>query len=218
MGARISGVGTGTLVVDGVEELSGVEYTVMPDRLDAAVMAMAVGITGGTADLIGARLDDVGIARHKLEQMGIHLTTGAGLIHVERTGPLAPINVVTDTHPGFATDLQSPIAAVATQADGVSYIRERIFDGRFAAMDELAKMGADTNVNGETATIRGRTPLTGTAVTAHDLRTGVALVLAGLAADGQTVIGNGSMIERGHSALAQRLAGLGADIAREVVD
>jgi hypothetical protein len=95
---------------------------------------------------------------------------------------------------------------------------ERIFDGRFAAMDELAKMGADTNVNGETATIRGRTPLTGTAVTAHDLRTGVALVLAGLAADGQTVIGNGSMIERGHSALAQRLAGLGADIAREVVD
>lgn len=217
MGAQISGVGTGRLVVDGVAELTGVEYTVMPDRLDAGVMAMAVGITGGSADLIGASLDHFGVVKHKCEQMGIHLRPGAGLIHAERPGVLAPINVITDTYPGFATDLQSPLAAVATQADGVSYIRERIFDGRWAVMDELARLGADTRATGETATIRGRSQLTGAQVTAHDLRSGVALVLAGLVADGETVIDNGSMIDRGHATLAERLTGLGADIIREVV-
>ncbi|GHH72006.1 UDP-N-acetylglucosamine 1-carboxyvinyltransferase 1 [Streptosporangium violaceochromogenes] len=216
MGARISGGGTGFITVEGVEELQAVEHTVMPDRLDAGVFAMAAAITGGEVNLVGADLDHLGVVRYKLEQMGVEFADHGAVLHVRRDRPLRPINVITDTYPGFATDLQSPIMTVACLADGASYIHERIFDGRFALASELNKMGADIEVKENSAVVRGATPLTGTDVTAHDLRSGIALVLAGLVAHGETVIGSGYLIDRGHSYLAERMQSLGADVRREI--
>ncbi|MEU3169027.1 UDP-N-acetylglucosamine 1-carboxyvinyltransferase [Streptosporangium sp. NPDC006930] len=216
MGAKISGGGTGFITVEGVEELQAVEHTVMPDRLDAGVFAMAAAVTGGEVNLVGANLDHLGVVRYKLEQMGVEFADHGAVLHVRRDRPLRPINVITDTYPGFATDLQSPIMTVACLADGASYIHERIFDGRFALASELNKMGADIEVKENSAVVRGATPLTGTEVTAHDLRSGIALVLAGLAAEGETVIGSGYLIDRGHSYLAERMQSLGADVRQEI--
>ncbi|MET9343900.1 MULTISPECIES: UDP-N-acetylglucosamine 1-carboxyvinyltransferase [unclassified Nonomuraea] len=216
MGAKISGGGTGFITVEGVSELRAVEHTVMPDRLDAGVFAMAAVITGGELNLVGTGLD-LGVVRYKLEQMGVEFATQGAVLSVRcHHSPLKPINVITDTYPGFATDLQSPMMTVACFADGISYIHERIFDGRFALAGELNKMGADVRVKDNAATVHGHTPLTGTRVTAHDLRSGIALVLAGLAAEGETVIESGYLIDRGHAHLAERMRALGADIIREV--
>ncbi|ETK34683.1 UDP-N-acetylglucosamine 1-carboxyvinyltransferase [Microbispora sp. ATCC PTA-5024] len=216
MGARIQGGGTGFITVEGVDELTAVEHTVMPDRLDAGVFAMAAAITGGEVNLVGASLEHLGVVRWKLEQMGVEFENHGAVLHVRRDRPLRPINVITDTYPGFATDLQSPLMTVACLADGSSYIHERIFDGRFALAGELNKMGANIEVEGSRAVVHGPTPLRGTEVTAHDLRSGIALVLAGLAADGETTIGSGYLIDRGHAALAQRMQALGADVVREI--
>ncbi|SDQ71471.1 UDP-N-acetylglucosamine 1-carboxyvinyltransferase [Thermostaphylospora chromogena] len=216
MGARIRGGGTGFITVEGVDELRAVEHRVMPDRLDAGVFAMAAAITGGEVHLVGANLDHLGVVRWKLEQMGVEFEDQGAVLRVRRDRPLRPINVITDTFPGFATDLQSPIMAVACLADGASYIHERIFDGRFALAGELNKMGASVKVEGSRAVVHGPTPLTGTQVTAHDLRSGIALVLAGLAAEGDTEISNGYLIDRGHSYLAERMQALGADVRREI--
>ncbi|WP_101786567.1 UDP-N-acetylglucosamine 1-carboxyvinyltransferase [Nonomuraea indica] len=215
MGARISGGGTGFITVEGVEELHAVEHTVMPDRLDAGVFAMAAAITQGEVSLVGTGLD-LGVVRYKLEQMGVDFARQGAVLNVHCDRPLRPINIITDTYPGFATDLQSPMMTVAALADGHSYIHERIFDGRFALAGELNKMGADVAVEGSRAIVRGATPLTGTRVTAHDLRSGIALVLAGLAAKGETVIESGYLIDRGHAHLAERMRALGADITREI--
>jgi len=215
MGAKISGGGTGFITVEGVDELHAVEHTVMPDRLDAGVFAMAAAITQGEISLVGTGLD-LGVVRYKLEQMGVDFTRQGAVLHVRCDRPLRPINIITDTYPGFATDLQSPMMTVAALAGGTSYIHERIFDGRFALAGELNKMGANVEVEGSRAIVRGATPLHGTHVTAHDLRSGIALVLAGLAAKGETVIDSGYLIDRGHAHLAQRMRALGADITREI--
>ncbi|MFG1947460.1 UDP-N-acetylglucosamine 1-carboxyvinyltransferase [Nonomuraea sp. NPDC048826] len=215
MGARISGGGTGFITVEGVEELHAVEHTVMPDRLDAGVFAMAAAITQGEVSLVGTGLD-LGVVRYKLEQMGVDFARQGAVLQVRCDRPLRPINIITDTYPGFATDLQSPMMTVAALAGGTSYIHERIFDGRFALAAELNKMGANVEVEGSRAIVRGATPLTGTHVTAHDLRSGIALVLAGLAAKGETVIDSGYLIDRGHAHLAPRMRALGADITREI--
>ncbi|GIH73256.1 UDP-N-acetylglucosamine 1-carboxyvinyltransferase [Sphaerimonospora thailandensis] len=214
MGARIHGGGTGFITVEGVNELTAVEHTVMPDRLDAGVFAMAAAITGGEVNLVGASLEHLGVVRWKLEQMGVEFETHGAVLHVRRERTLRPINVITDTYPGFATDLQSPLMTVACLADGSSYIHERIFDGRFALAGELNKMGANIEVDDSRAVVHGPTPLHGAEVTAHDLRSGIALVLAGLAAEGETSIGSGYLIDRGHAALAQRMQALGADVER----
>ncbi|WP_169949753.1 UDP-N-acetylglucosamine 1-carboxyvinyltransferase [Microbispora sp. H11081] len=216
MGARISGGGTGFITVEGVDELTAVEHTVMPDRLDAGVFAMGAAITGGEVSLVGASLEHLGVVRWKLEQMGVEFENHGAVLQVRRNRPLRPINVITDTYPGFATDLQSPLMTVACLAEGSSYIHERIFDGRFALAGELNKMGANVEVEGNRAVVHGPTPLRGADVTAHDLRSGIALVLAGLAAEGETTIGSGYLIDRGHAALAQRMQALGADVVREI--
>ncbi|MBM0256504.1 hypothetical protein [Micromonospora sp. 4G55] len=137
------------------------------------------------------------------------------MLTVARPGPLHPINVITDTHPGFATDLQPPLMALATQAPGSSYFRERIHDARYALVGEITKLGADVTVDGEKAVVHGGKSLHGAEVIARDLRTGIALVLAGMVADGETVVTNGAMIERGHADIVARLTALGADIRRE---
>lgn len=216
MGAHIQGAGTGRITIDGVRELRGVDYTVMPDRIEAGVMAVAAALTGGRITLVGAGvLDHLGIATHKLEQMGVHLAVAGAVATAARPGDLHPINIITDTHPGFATDLQPPVMTLATQAPGVSYFHERIHDARYALVEELTTLGADITVSGERAVVRGATTLRGGQVKAQDLRTGVSLVLAGLVAAGEVVVTNAAMIERGHSDLAGRLAALGAEIHRE---
>jgi UDP-N-acetylglucosamine 1-carboxyvinyltransferase len=217
MGAKISGGGTGFITVEGVKELTAVEHTVMPDRIDAGIFAMAAAITGGEVSLVGASLDHLGVVRWKLEQMGVEFATQGAIVQVRRELPLRPINVITSPFPGFATDLQSPIMAMSCLADGTSYIRETIFDGRYMMATELNKMGAKIEVANNVAVVHGPTPLHGAEVAAHDLRTGVALVLAGLAAEGETVVSPGYLIDRGHSAVAARLTALGADIAEEPI-
>jgi UDP-N-acetylglucosamine 1-carboxyvinyltransferase len=216
MGARISGGGTGFITVEGVDELTAVEHTVMPDRIDTGVFVMATAMTGGEIHLVGATLEHLGVAADKLEQMGVEFSAQGAVLQVRRERPLRPINVITDEYPGFATDLQSPIMALSCLADGPSYIYERIFDGRFKLAEELVKMGADVRVAGNRAKVMGPTPLTGAEVVAHDLRTGSALVIAGLAATGQTTITSAYYLDRGHSHIAERLTTLGAEIHREV--
>jgi UDP-N-acetylglucosamine 1-carboxyvinyltransferase len=217
MGARITGGGTGFVTVEGVDELTAVEHTVMADRIDAGVFAMAAAITGGEVSLVGASLEHFGVARWKLEQMGVEFATHGAIVQVKRDRQLRPINVITDTYPGFATDLQSPIMALSCLADGTSYIRETIFDGRYMLAEELSKMGGKIEVAGNAVLVHGPTPLHGCEVIAHDLRSGVALILAGLAADGETVVAPGYLIDRGHASVAARLATLGADVSCEVV-
>jgi UDP-N-acetylglucosamine 1-carboxyvinyltransferase len=212
MGANISGGGTGFVTVEGVRELKAVEHTVMADRVDAAVFAMAAAITGGELSLVGASLDHFGVVRWKLEQMGVEFATHGAILQVRRGRDLRPINVITSPFPGFATDLQSPIMALSCLADGTSYIRETIFDGRYTLAGELNKMGAKVEVAGTAALVHGPSMLKGAEVVAHDLRTGMALILAGLAAEGETVVSPGYLIDRGHASVAGRLTTLGADI------
>jgi UDP-N-acetylglucosamine 1-carboxyvinyltransferase len=214
MGAKISGVGTGFIEVEGVEELRAVDYTVMPDRLDAGALAMAVAATGGKATLVGANVEHFGVVRHKLEQMGVDLEPAGAVLHVHSPETLRPINVVTWPYPGFATDLQSPIMALSCLADGKSYIRENIFENRLGLAEELKKLGADITIENTAAVITGPTQLTGSTVYAHDIRAGIALVIASLAAEGETRIENGYVIERGYSHLVERLSALGATIER----
>jgi UDP-N-acetylglucosamine 1-carboxyvinyltransferase len=178
---------------------------------------MAAAITGGEISLVGASLENFGVARWKLEQMGVDFATHGAILQVCRDRQLRPINVITDTYPGFATDLQSPIMALSCLADGTSYIRETIFDGRYMLAEELNKMGAKVEVAGDVALVHGPTPLHGAEVVAHDLRCGIALILAGLAADGETVVAPGYLIDRGHASVASRLTTLGAEIVEEVV-
>src|SRR6266568_2695636 len=164
MGAKISGGGTGFITVEGVRELTAVEHTVMADRIDAAVFAMAAAITGGELSIVGASLDHLGVVRWKLEQMGVEFATQGAILQVRRDKQLRPINVITSPYPGFATDLQSPIMAVSCLADGTSYIRETIFDGRYMMASELNKMGAKVEVTDMAAVVHGPTPLRGAEV------------------------------------------------------
>src|SRR5712691_9650256 len=165
MGAQISGGGTGFVTVEGVDELTAVEHTVMPDRIDAAVFAMAAAITGGELSLVSASLEHFGVVRWKLEQMGVEFATQGAILQVRRDRQLRPINVITSPYPGFATDLQSPIMALACLAEGASYIRETIFDGRYTLVGELNKMGAQIEFDGTRVVVHGPTPLRGAKVT-----------------------------------------------------
>ena len=218
MGARITGGGTGFITVHGVDELTAVEHTVMADRIDAGVFAMAAAITGGEINLVGASLDHFGVVRWKLEQMGVEFGTSGAVVSVRMDRPLRPINVITSPYPGFATDLQSPIMALACLAEGASYIRETIFDGRYTLVGELNKMGAKVELDGSAVIVHGPATFKGARVVAHDLRTGIALVLAGLAAEGETLVTPGYPIDRGHAAIAQRFNALGADVTAVPAD
>ena len=161
MGARITGGGTGFITVHGVDELTAVEHTVMADRIDAGVFAMAAAITGGELNLVGASLDHFGVVRWKLEQMGMEFATNGAVVSVRMDRPLRPINVITSPYPGFATDLQSPIMALACLAEGASYIRETIFDGRYTLVGELNKMGAKVELDGSAVIVHGPCSFTG---------------------------------------------------------
>ena len=215
MGARITGIGSDHLRIEGVESLSGTTHTVVADRIEAGTYAMAAAITGGDLELVGIRHDMIGAVGASLAQAGIEFTdTKDGLRVRRRNGELIGVDVVTEPFPGFPTDLQAQMMALMATADGASMITETIFENRFMHVPELARMGANINVHGASAMVRGVKRLTGAQVMATDLRASVSLVLAGLVADGDTILSRVYHLDRGYERLTQKLAQCGADIDR----
>ena len=214
MGAKIQGIGTEKLTITGVKDLHGATYAVMPDRIEAGSYACAAAITGGEVELVGASAADLGSTLESLHEAGIGTEETADGIIVRRTGEMRGINVSTAPYPGFATDMQAQFMAMLTVADGASLLTETIFENRFMHVPELARMGADITVRGRSAVVRGVTGLTGAPVMATDLRASMSLVLAGLAAKGETTVSRVYHLDRGYERLEEKLQAVGADIER----
>ncbi len=215
MGARISGAGTSTIVIEGVPRLEGGRHAVMPDRIESGTYAMAVTMTGGDLVLEGARADTLAEPMNILRAVGAEIDETNDGIRVRRNGhALAPVDVVTDPFPGFPTDLQAQLMALVSRAEGTSHIRETIFENRFMHVQELARLGADIKLDGQTATVRGVAGLKGAPVMATDLRASVSLVIAGLAAQGETTINRVYHLDRGFERIETKLGAVGAEIER----
>lgn len=215
MGARISGVGTRTITIEGVEKLHGATIDVIPDRIETGTFAMAVAMTGGNVLLSGARPEHLQSALDILGQAGATITPEANGIRVNRNGNgLVAIDAEIDPFPGFPTDLQAQFMALMTRANGVSRIRETIFENRYMHVAELARFGADIKVDGQVATVTGVSQLKGAQVMATDLRASVSLVIAGLAAKGETVVNRIYHLDRGFERLEDKLSRCGAEIER----
>jgi len=215
MGAEIWGLGTGEITVVGVERLHGAAHRVMPDRIETGTYAIAAAIAGGDVELVGAMPESVASLSALLTKAGAEIsTTKRGIkIHMNGTRPRA-VDVTTAPYPGFPTDLQAQIMALLTVAEGTSVVKEKIFENRFMHVPELGRMGADVRIDGDTATVRGVEKLKGAPVMATDLRASVSLVLAGLAAEGETLVGRVYHLDRGFDRLEEKLSRVGADIAR----
>jgi UDP-N-acetylglucosamine 1-carboxyvinyltransferase len=217
MGARIHGLGTPTLIIQGVEELNAVEYTPIPDRLVVGLLAMCAGMAGGDVLIRGAEPTHLRLVTAKLEQMGVQsIATGNSLrVRRDTRRRLSPINITTHPYPGFPTDLQPCISALSTVADGKSYIRERIFENRYDFAEALLAMGADAIITqNDVLVIEGVKALRGATVRAASIRAGAALLIAALGAQGETLITNAYQIDRGHERIEVQLAALGASIER----
>jgi UDP-N-acetylglucosamine 1-carboxyvinyltransferase len=214
MGAKIAGVGTEKLTITGVKELHGATYAVMPDRIEAGSYACAAAITGGEIELVGASAHDLGVTIESLHEAGVDTEETPDGIIVRRTGAMRGINLSTAPYPGFATDMQAQFMAMLTVADGASLLTETIFENRFMHVPELARMGADITVRGRSAVVRGVPRLTGAPVMATDLRASMSLVLAGLAAEGETTVARVYHLDRGYERLVEKLQAVGADIER----
>jgi UDP-N-acetylglucosamine 1-carboxyvinyltransferase len=215
MGAKISGAGTSTIHIDGVETLSAARHAVMPDRIEAGTYAMAVTMTGGDVLLEGATTDSLSKPIEILTQVGAEITATNRGLRVKRNGQgLAPVDVTTEPFPGFATDLQAQLMALVSRAEGTSHIRETIFENRFMHVQELARLGADIHLDGQVATITGVGKLTGAPVMATDLRASVSLVIAGLAAEGETIVNRVYHLDRGFERIEDKLGACGAAIER----
>jgi UDP-N-acetylglucosamine 1-carboxyvinyltransferase len=215
MGARISGAGTPRIVVEGVAKLHGARHSVVPDRIETGTYAMAVAMTGGELLLEGARPELLQAALDVLGQADVQVASTNEGIRVTRNGAgLRPVEVTTQPFPGFPTDLQAQLMALMSRANGTSRITETIFENRFMHVQELARLGAHIQLDGETATIRGVERLRGAPVMATDLRASVSLVIAALAAEGETMVNRVYHLDRGFERLEDKLARCGADIAR----
>ena len=215
MGARISGAGTSRIVVDGVARLHGAIHTVMPDRIETGTYAMAVAMTGGDVVLENTRPELLTHALDVLRQVGVEVSETNEGIRVHRNGGgLASVDVTTDPFPGFPTDLQAQFMALMTRASGTSRIRETIFENRFMHVSELARLGAQIRLDGDVALVEGVDRLKGAPVMATDLRASVSLVIAGLAAEGETEIHRVYHLDRGFEALENKLGRCGARIER----
>ncbi|WP_421726062.1 UDP-N-acetylglucosamine 1-carboxyvinyltransferase [Bauldia sp.] len=215
MGARISGAGTATIRIEGVPSLSGARHTVMPDRIETGTYAFAAAMTGGEVTLEGATPDIVKRPMEVLTEIGAEVTPTNEGIRIKRNGAgLKPIDISTEPFPGFPTDLQAQLMALVCRADGESHIRETIFENRFMHVQELARLGADIQLDGQVAKVTGVERLTGAEVMATDLRASVSLVIAGLAAEGETVINRVYHLDRGFERIEQKLGGCGATIER----
>ncbi len=215
MGAQIEGDGTATLRIRGVEKLHGTEHTVIPDRIEAGTFLLAGAITGSDLTITHCAPEHLGAVIAKLEQAGVRIEILDGTtIRVRGAKKLVGADVTTEEYPGFATDMQAQFMALATQAEGTSVITETIFENRFLHASEMMRMGANISIEGHTATVRGPAALSGTVVQASDLRASAGLVLAGLVANGETMIERVYHIDRGYEGIVEKLHGLGADITR----
>ncbi|HTG39835.1 UDP-N-acetylglucosamine 1-carboxyvinyltransferase [Sphingomonas sp.] len=214
MGASITGIGTETLTIDGVDRLHGATYRVMPDRIEAGSYACAAAITGGSLELMGAKAGDMRATLAALTEAGVTIEERRDSILVEASGGLSPLNLSTSPYPGFATDMQAQFMAMLTQAQGASVLTETIFENRYMHVPELARMGADIQVTGRSAVVRGVTPLVGAPVMATDLRASMSLIIAGLAAEGETQVNRVYHLDRGYERLEEKLQAVGADIER----
>ncbi|ETR77164.1 UDP-N-acetylglucosamine 1-carboxyvinyltransferase [Afipia sp. P52-10] len=215
MGAKISGAGTSRIVIEGVAKLHGARHTVLPDRIETGTYAMAVAMTGGDVLLSGARPELLQSALDVLVQAGVTVTPNNEGIRVARNGAgISPVTVTTAPFPGFPTDLQAQLMALMTRAKGKSRITETIFENRFMHVQELARFGARIALDGETAMIEGTDRLRGAPVMATDLRASVSLVIAALAAEGETMVNRIYHLDRGFERLEEKLSACGADIER----
>jgi UDP-N-acetylglucosamine 1-carboxyvinyltransferase len=213
MGAQVSGAGTSTLVIDGVEELHETEHTVIPDRIESATYLAAVGIAGGEVTLAGARHDHMAMLCKKLREMGMHIDSGDDHISAIVPGRLRAADCSTLPYPGLATDYKPFLVALLATSEGVGIVTENLFAGRFRYIDELVRMGADIRTDSHHAVVRGVPRLSGAPVRAHDIRAGAALTVAGMAAEGETVVSDAHHIARGYEDLPAKLASVGADIS-----
>lgn len=214
MGARIDGIGTETLTVEGVERLHGATYAVMPDRIEAGSYACAVGIAGGSVELVGARASEMGATLNALRSAGVSVEEKHNAIHIASDGKIGPLTLSTAPYPGFATDMQAQFMAMLLKADGASVLTETIFENRYMHVPELARMGADIQVRGRSAVVRGVDRLAGAPVMATDLRASMSLIIAGLAAEGETTVQRVYHLDRGYERLEEKLQAVGADIER----
>ncbi|MGB8274715.1 MAG: UDP-N-acetylglucosamine 1-carboxyvinyltransferase [Alphaproteobacteria bacterium] len=215
MGAKIDGIGTDTLRIQGVARLHGADHAVVADRIETGTYAIAAAITGGEIEMVGARYELIEALAEILAQAGVQVAaTDSGVKVRHADGGLRSVDVTTEPYPGFPTDMQAQIMALMAVADGASLITESIFENRFMHVPELNRMGADIHVHGSSAMVRGVKSLTGAPVMATDLRASVSLVLAGLAAGGETVVNRVYHLDRGYERLEDKLASCGADIDR----
>jgi UDP-N-acetylglucosamine 1-carboxyvinyltransferase len=214
MGAEVHGAGTSTIDIEGVESLAPVVSEIMGDRIETGTLLMACGIAGGEATLLGARLDHVETVVMKLTEMGLQVTQTPDGLEVRADERLRAVDIATLPFPGFATDFMPLVVALLATADGTAIVTENVFDNRLGFVAELSRMGADIRNEGRHAVIRGVPRLSGAPVRALDVRAGAALVLAGLAADGETVVLDPFHVDRGYSDLAASLRTLGADVER----
>ena len=214
MGARIEGAGTHRIRVEGGRAWRAAAHDVVPDRVEAGTYAMAAAITGGSLELEGARLEHMASVCQVLERVGVRIWPSDRGLMVAREGELTAADVTTEPYPGFPTDLQAQFMALMGVARGTARIRETVFEGRFMHVPELARLGVDATLEGTTALVRGRPHLTGAPVMATDLRASVCLVIAALAAEGETAIGRVYHLDRGYEDLDRKLRRCGADIAR----
>ena len=215
MGAQIEGAGTSRIIIEGVSRLDGAHHQVLPDRIETGTYAMAVAMTGGEVMLEGARPDLLQSVLNVLQQAGVEIITSNEGIRVRRNGSgLSPVDIETQPFPGFPTDLQAQFMALMTRADGSSRIHETIFENRFMHVQELARLGAKIRLDGDVAYVEGRTRLTGAPVMATDLRASVSLVIAALAAKGETMVNRVYHLDRGFEVLEKKLSRCGADIER----
>ena len=214
MGARIDGIGTAKLVIEGVRSLSAATHPIIPDRIEAGTYACAAAITGGQVLLEGARLNDLGAVARVLRDAGVDVAERVEGLQVSRLNGLHGTDMMTEPFPGFATDMQAQFMALMCVADGASMITETIFENRFMHVPELMRMGARIKYHGQSAIVRGVPKLSGAPVMATDLRASVSLVLAGLAAQGETIVNRVYHLDRGYEAVERKLAAVGAEIER----
>jgi UDP-N-acetylglucosamine 1-carboxyvinyltransferase len=217
MGADIRGAGTDRVTISGVTRLHGAMHSVIPDRIETGTYVMAAAITGGAIELVGAAHGDIAAVVGILEKAGVEVSVTPDGLRVSRAnGRLTGVDVMTEPFPGFPTDLQAQVMTAMAVADGAAMITETIFENRFMHVPELCRMGANINVHGASALVRGVPELTGAQVMATDLRASVSLVLAGLAAKGETIVNRIYHLDRGYERLEEKLAACGADIERLV--
>lgn len=215
MGAQIHGAGTSTIRVKGVAKLHGARHRINPDRIEAGTFLVAGAMTGGDLCVDHCNPAHLTALIGKLQECGVKVSVlGKEQIRVQGDGPLKAADIATEEYPGFPTDMQAQYMALATQAEGASLVRENIFENRFMHVQELVRMGANIRVDGRTATVRGRTPLSAAAVMCSDLRASASLVLAALVADGESILDRVYNIDRGYEHIEEKLRGVGAQIRR----